>query len=35
MGEIFEYTYRDLVDEWELYDNVDRVPVLLAEGSRS
>ena len=28
----FEHTYRDLVDEWELYDNAGRAPALLAEG---
>lgn len=30
----FEHTYRDLVDEWKLYDNAGRAPALLAEGSR-
>ena len=26
--------YRDLVDEWKLYDNAGNTPVLLAEGGR-
>ena len=30
----FENVYRDLVDEWRLYDNSDNTPVLLAEGGR-
>ena len=30
----FERTYRKLVDEWKLYDNAGRAPVLLAGGSR-
>ncbi len=28
----FERIYRDLVDEWALYDNSGAAPVLLAEG---
>ena len=28
----FEHVYRDLVDEWKLYDNAGRAPELLAEG---
>ena len=28
----FEHIYRDLVDEWALYDNSEAAPVLLAEG---
>ena len=28
----FERVYRDLVDEWAIYDNSGTVPVLLAEG---
>ena len=30
----FEHLYRDLVDEWALYDNSGDAPELLAEGSR-
>ncbi len=30
----FEHLYRDLVDEWALYDNSGDEPELLAEGSR-
>ena len=30
----FENVYRDLVDDWKLYDNSGRAPVLLAEGGR-
>ena len=30
----FENVYRDLVDEWRLYDNAGNTPVLLAEGGR-
>ena len=30
----FEHLYRDLVDEWALYDNSGVAPELLAEGSR-
>ena len=30
----FENVYRDLVDDWRLYDNSGGVPVLLAEGGR-
>ena len=30
----FESIYRDLVDEWSLYDNSGYNPVLLAEGGR-
>ena len=28
----FENVYRDLVDDWKLYDNAGNTPVLLAEG---
>ena len=28
----FEFIYRDLVDEWALYDNSGETPVFLAEG---
>lgn len=31
----FEQTYRHVVDDWALYDNAGRVPVLLAWGERS
>ena len=31
----FERVYRDLVDEWALYDNSGDEPKLLAEGSRA
>lgn len=30
----FENVYRDLVDDWKLYDNSGSIPVLLAEGGR-
>ena len=30
----FENVYRDLVDDWKVYDNSGRAPILLAEGSR-
>ena len=30
----FERVYRDLVDEWAIYDNSGTVPVLLARGRR-
>ena len=30
----FENVYRDLVDEWKLYDNSGSTPVLLAKGGR-
>ena len=30
----FENVYRDLVDDWKVYDNSGRVPILLAEGGR-
>ena len=30
----FEDVYRDLVDDWKLYDNAGSTPVLLAEGGR-
>lgn len=30
----FETIYRDLVDEWTVYDNSGNVPVLLAEESK-
>ena len=30
----FENVYRDLVDDWKLYDNAGSTPVLLAEGGR-
>lgn len=30
----FEHLYRDLVDEWALYENSGDEPRLLAEGSR-
>ena len=30
----FENVYRDLVDDWKLYDNSGNTPVLLAEGGR-
>lgn len=30
----FEHLYRDLVDEWALYDNSGDEPELLAEGTR-
>ena len=30
----FEDVYRDLLDEWRLYDNSGNAPVLLAEGGR-
>ena len=30
----FESLYRDLVDQWMLYNNSGNTPVLLAEGSR-
>ena len=31
----FEHIYRDLVDEWAVYDNSGVSPVLMAEGRRS
>ena len=31
----FEHLYRDLVDEWALYDNSGDEPELVAEGSRA
>ena len=31
----WERTYRDLVDEWAVYDNSARTPVLVAEKGRS
>ena len=33
-GRNFETIYRDLVDEWTVYDNSGNVPVLLAEESK-
>ena len=30
----FESMYRDLVDDWKLYDNSGSIPMLLAEGGR-
>lgn len=30
----FESFYRDLADDWALYDNSGNTPILLAEGSR-
>ena len=30
----FENVYRDLVDEWKLYDNSGSILVLLVEGGR-
>ena len=30
----FEHTYRDLADDWKLYDNAGRAPVLLADRGR-
>lgn len=30
----FQQIYRDIVDEWTLYDSSDRIPKIVAEGSR-
>jgi len=31
----FEKLYMGLVDEWAIYDNSGKMPILLNEGSRS